>query len=107
MDSPQTASQHATLNQDARPTLVFVYGKTSGPSRRAEAFLAQVLQRRRNHDTFDLVRVCAETHPEMVERLGVAVVPTILVFDRGTVQARVEAPKGRAPIESALAPWLS
>jgi hypothetical protein len=37
---------------DDRPRLVFVYSDSSGLSRRADGFLAQVLQRRRNHETF-------------------------------------------------------
>ena len=88
-----------------RPRLVFFYGRTSGPSRRVEAFLSQVLQRRHNH-TFRLVRVCAETHPELVERFAVSQVPTIVVVDGRRIRARVAAPKGRAEIEEALAPWL-
>ncbi len=44
---------------DARPRLLFFFSSTSGPSRRAEGFLAQVLQRRANHSSFELVRVDA------------------------------------------------
>jgi PAS domain-containing protein len=91
---------------DTRPRLIFFYGETSGGSRRAEGFLAQVLQRRRNHDSFNIVRVSVERHPELVDRFAVAQIPTLVVVADGRVQARVEAPKGRQPIEQALAPWL-
>ena len=43
-----------------KPQLVFFYSKASGRCRRVEAFLAQVLQARRNHDTFVLHRVEAK-----------------------------------------------
>jgi thioredoxin-like negative regulator of GroEL len=89
-----------------RPKLVFVYGRTSGQSRRVEGFLAQVLQRRHNHETFQLVRVCAESHPELVERLQVKVLPTILVIQGRRVRSRVESPRGRAEIEAGLVRWL-
>ena len=89
-----------------RPRLVFFYGRTSGPSRRVEGFLSQVLQRRHNHDTFKLIRVCAETNPELIERFAVGTVPTIVVVVGRRVRARVEAPRGRAEIEQALGPWL-
>ena len=46
-----------TTTGTARPLLCFVYSPTSGPSRRAEGFLAQVLQRRKNHQTFVVQRV--------------------------------------------------
>ena len=89
-----------------RPRLVFFYGRTSGPSRRVEGYLSQVLQRRHNHNTFKLIRVCAETHADLIERFAIEVVPSILVVDGRRVRARLEAPKGRQEIEAALAPWL-
>jgi len=39
------------------PRLVFFHSPLSGNCRRVEGFLAQVLQRRRNHGTFNVVRV--------------------------------------------------
>ena len=89
-----------------KPRLLFFYGKTSGPCRRVEAFLSQVLQRRHNHETFRLVRVCAERHPDLVEHFRVDTLPTILVVAERRVQARVVAPRGRKELEESLAPWL-
>jgi thioredoxin-like negative regulator of GroEL len=91
---------------EERPRLVFFYGATSGPSRRIEAYLSQVLQRRRNHDTFRLSRVCAETNPELVERFAVQGIPAIVVVEGRHVRARLDGPRGRAEIEKVLAPWL-
>jgi thioredoxin-like negative regulator of GroEL len=90
-----------------KPRLVFFYGKTSGPCRRVDAFLSQVLQRRHNHDTFQLVRVCADNHPELVEYFGIDRLPAIFVISERRVKARVVAPKGRKELEQALAPWLT
>ena len=39
--------------------------------RRVEGFLAQVLQRRRNHETFKLYRVAQEERPDLVERFEI------------------------------------
>jgi len=89
-----------------KPSLLFFYGKTSGPCRRVEAFLSQVLQRRHNHETFRLVRICAELHPELIEHFRVETLPTIVVVDGGGVQARLISPRGRKELEEALAPWL-
>jgi thioredoxin-like negative regulator of GroEL len=91
---------------ESRPKLVFVYSETCGHSRRVEAFLAQVLQRRHNHDTFHLVRVSAEKQPKLVEQLGVAEVPTLLIIDKRKIEARVERPRGRVQIQTALGRWL-
>jgi hypothetical protein len=90
----------------ARPKLLFVYSKTSGRSRRAEGFLAQVLQRRGNHETFRLIRVCAETHPQLVEQLQVKESPALLVIERRRVRARIVGAVGPREIKSVLEPWL-
>jgi thioredoxin-like negative regulator of GroEL len=89
-----------------RPKLVFVLSMTSGRSRRVEGFLAQVLQRRGNHDTFQVVRVDADSRPDLVERLRVDTVPALLVVEEGRVRARLTAPNGCRDITDALAPWL-
>jgi hypothetical protein len=88
------------------PKLVFVYGETSGLSRRVESYLAQVLQSRGNHDTFDLVRVSFERQPKLVEQLGVSETPTLLVIDGGRIEARVEKPRNRLEIQAGLERWL-
>src|SRR5437016_2958652 len=43
-----------------RAKLVIFYSPTSGSCRRAEGYLAEVLQRRRNHDTLQILRVNAD-----------------------------------------------
>jgi thioredoxin-like negative regulator of GroEL len=89
-----------------RPGLVFFHSTLSGQSRRAEGFLAQVLQRRRNHGTFKLYRVAQEERPDLLERFAVAQLPTICVVEGKLVRARLEQPRGCREIESFLAPWL-
>ena len=90
----------------ARPRLVFFYSPVSGRCRRAEGFLAQVLQRRRNHDTFDLHRVSVDTRPDLADRFGVAVVPTILVVEGRRIRRRIVEPTGCRELEELLHPWL-
>jgi thioredoxin-like negative regulator of GroEL len=94
------------VNGAVKPTLVFFYSATSGASRRAEGFLAQVLQRRRNHDTFSVQRVAYEERPDLAARLRVESAPAILVIEARRVRARLEQPRGCAELAAALAPWL-
>ena len=54
-----------------QPRLVFFYSSLSGHCRRVEGFLAQVLQRRRNHATFDVVLVAEEERPDLLERFKI------------------------------------
>jgi thioredoxin-like negative regulator of GroEL len=86
---------------------VFFHSAHSGRCRRVEGFLAQVLQRRRNHETFRLYRVEEHDRPDLVERFGVGNVPTLVVVEGAQVSARLEQPRGCQDIERFLAPWLN
>lgn len=103
---PAVALTNDAAGAEERPRLVFFYGRTSGPSRRVEAFLSQVLQRRRNHDTFKLVRVCAEARPDLIERFQIRTIPAIVVIDGHRVRAHLEDPRHCNVVEATLAPWL-
>lgn len=52
----------------ARPRLVFFCSRRDGHCRRVEGFIAQVLQRRRNHETFVLHAVDVEERADLAER---------------------------------------
>jgi thioredoxin-like negative regulator of GroEL len=99
------ATASAVEHRD-KPALVFFHSRSSGRCRRVEGYLAQVLQRRRNHETFKLYRVDAEERSDLKRRFGVDSLPTILVVENKLVTARIVAPKGCREIEAALAPWL-
>ena len=92
--------------KDARPRLVFFHSSQSGQCRRVEGFLAQVLQRRRNHETFKLLRVDERERPDLFERFRVDHVPTILLVESKAVHGRLEEPRSCVEIERFLAPWL-
>ena len=100
---PPTSEQAAV---GARPQLLFFYSATSGRSRRVEGFMAQVLQRRRNHDTFELLRIAAEEHPDLLQRFKIVETPALVVVSERRVQARLVNPSGAAPIATLLEPWL-
>ena len=89
-----------------RPKLVFAFSGRSGQSRRVDAWLAQTLQRRRNHHTFELIRLDVDQRPDVAERLRVNHVPTLLVVTGRRVRVRLSEPKNRAEISEVLSPWL-
>jgi thioredoxin-like negative regulator of GroEL len=92
---------------EEKPRLVFFHSAASGHCRRVEGFLAQVLQRRRNHRTFKVLRVAEEDRPDLLERFAVGSVPTLVVVEGKTVRGRLERPRGCRDIEGFLAPWLN
>lgn len=89
-----------------QPRLLFFTSSVSGHCRRVEGFLAQVLQRRRNHGTFRLTVVDDHTHPDLVRRFNVSELPTLVVVDENAERARLERPRGCREIEALLGPWL-
>lgn len=91
----------------AKPRLVFFYVHASGRCRRVEGFLAQVLQQRQNHETFQLYRVDSEQHPELAQRFAVERVPSLFVVEGKHVSARLEEPRGCRDIQKFLEPWLA
>ena len=101
------ATAAASVRVRTQPGLVFFHSSVSGACRRAEGFLAQVLQRRRNHETFKLYRVAQEERPDLVERFGITTMPTLVVVEGKAVRAKLERPRGCREIESFLAPWLN
>jgi len=100
---PHPAARTAT---EERPQLVLFYSPSSGRCRRVEGYLAQVLQRRQNHDTFKLVRVSIDRRPDLAEHFRIDTVPTICVVQDRKLRRRIVAPHGCREIESELSPWL-
>lgn len=101
--SEQEAPQRAGAS---RPRLVFFYSPTSGHCRRVEGFLAQALQRRQNHDTFELVRVNADRRPDLATRFQVSELPTLVVIEGRRTVRRIVAPRGSRDLQRELANWL-
>jgi thioredoxin-like negative regulator of GroEL len=91
----------------AKPRLVFFYSSESGRCRRVDGFLAQVLQQRRNHETFQVYRVDRSERPDLAERFRLETVPTLYVVEGKQVRARLEAPRGCRDIQRFLSPWLT
>jgi thioredoxin-like negative regulator of GroEL len=94
------------LRPDRRPRLVFFHSPRSGRCRRVEGFIAQVLQRRGNHDTFALVKVSVDDRPDLAQKFQVGEVPTICVVDDRRLRLRIVSPRGCRQLERELEPWL-
>ncbi len=100
---PQT---EPVTRPEERPRLVFFYSPLSGRCRRVEGFIAQVLQRRHNHDTFDLVRVSVDRRPDLAEKFRIEQVPTVCIVENRKLRRRIVAPRGCRELERELEPWL-
>ncbi len=90
-----------------RPRLVFFTSLVSGPCRRIEGYLAQVLQRGRNHETFRFTSVAREQRPDLVEKFKIVTMPTLVVIEDRKVKGRLEGRFGCPGVEMFLGPWLT
>ncbi len=101
-----TRTNGASGSATARPQLLLFHSQVSGRCRRVDGFLAQVLQRRANHATFELERIEAEEKPDVHESFGIDALPTLVVVEEGRIRGRIVDPGGCKAIERFLAPWL-
>jgi thioredoxin-like negative regulator of GroEL len=65
-----------------------------------------VLQRRRNHQTFQIQRIDVAARPELAERFKIDAIPTLMVVDGRRVAGRLTAPSSAKQLQALLAPWL-
>jgi thioredoxin-like negative regulator of GroEL len=102
----QAAERDAPAARVGDLRLVFFHSETSGRCRRVEGFVAQVLQRRHNHETFAVVPVSQEQRPELFERFRIDKVPSLVVIEGNAVCRKLELPRSCRQIETFLSPWL-
>jgi thioredoxin-like negative regulator of GroEL len=96
----------APAGAQPKPSLLFFFDPRSGRSRRVDGFLAQVLQHRRNHDTFRLYRIDVTQRTDLATKFKVGVVPTLVVVEDKRVRARFEQPRGSRELTRFLQAWL-
>ena len=100
-----TDTQEA-IRQEQKPILIVFSSNLDGHCRRVEGFLAQVLQRRRNHETFSVRYVANEERPDLLARFRVEETPTLVVLVDKRVRGRLARPRGCEEIQTFLSPWL-
>ena len=86
--------------------LLYFSSARSGPARRVEAFVDQVMQERQNHQAFRRFTIDVESQPDLAERFHVNVVPTILVIDESKVVRRTKGRVSVPELRRQLSPWL-
>jgi hypothetical protein len=105
-DAASTAHPDAA-SATAKPRLLFFLSAADGRSRRIEGYLAQVLQRRRNHDTFVVHKIDVDDRPDLVQRFRIPDgEPALLVVSQRLLRARLDGPRGVKDIAELLGPWL-
>ncbi|MEO9176219.1 MAG: thioredoxin family protein [Gaiellales bacterium] len=89
-----------------RAQLIYFTSPRSGPARRVESLLDQVLQEHRNHEAFERTVIDVDADSTEATRFDVAAVPTILVVENGREMCRIDGRPSVAALREALSPWL-
>jgi thioredoxin-like negative regulator of GroEL len=87
------------------PHLLFFTTTHSGPGRRMESLLAKLSRKERGR--LRVTRVDSERMGKVAERLGVTVIPTLLLVMDGVPIARLEGRSSEPQIERMLAEHLA
>jgi thioredoxin-like negative regulator of GroEL len=93
------------VSTDAKPLLLFFWSERSGPARRMESLLAHLARKERTR--LRVMRIDIDTQPDLVERLGVSEVPTLVLVKGKRVVDRLEGRASAPKIEVMLARHLA
>jgi thioredoxin 2 len=86
------------------PLLAFFTDERSGPARRMESLLAHLARKERGRLRVQYIDV--DRHPDLVRRLHVGAVPTLLLIKDKRVVERLEGRVSAPKIEQMLDPYL-
>src|SRR3954454_5051326 len=101
-----TQTSEPTTRTTQKPILIVFSSQIDGHSRRVEGYLAQVLQRRRNHETFSVRYVANEERPDLLERFRIEETPTLVVLQDRRSRGRLASPRSSEESQTKLAPGL-
>ncbi len=86
------------------PLLAFFTDERSGPARRMESLLAHLARKERGR--LRVQHIDVDRHPDLVRRLHVGAVPTLLLIKDKRVVGRLEGRASAPKIEQMLDPHL-
>jgi thioredoxin-like negative regulator of GroEL len=89
---------------DDRPLLVFFWSERSGPARRMESLLAHL--ERKERDRLRIRRIDVDARPDLAERFGVQIVPTLVLVKDKLIVSRLDGRTSAPKIETMLEPHL-
>ena len=93
------------MSTEAKPLLLFFWSERSGPARRMESLLAHLARKERVR--LRVMRIDVDAQPDLVERLSVSEIPTLVLVKGKLVVDRLEGRASAPRIEAMLARHLT
>ncbi|MBA2642297.1 MAG: thioredoxin family protein [Actinobacteria bacterium] len=104
MKAAQESVRAQVAKRSGKPALIFVGRKRSGPSRRMESLVAWVKVTQKK--SLRVVDVDADTNPALVQKLGISMVPALVLVKNRRVLGRLEGRATGRQIDDLIRPHL-
>ena len=87
------------------PTLVDFWAEWCAPCRAIAPILGELATE--FGDRLNIVKLNADEHPDVVNRLGILSIPTLILFKKGEEQARIVGARPKEHLVKEIQPHLS
>ena len=100
-----TAESFETSIAGDTPVLVDFWAEWCAPCRAIAPILEEIAAEKTGK--LDVVKLNADDHPEVVQRLGILSIPTLILFAKGEERARVVGARAKDALLKEIEPHLS
>jgi len=91
--------------QSDKPVLVDFWAEWCAPCRAIAPILKDIAAEK--GDTLRVVKLNADEHPDVLRRLGILSIPTLILFAKGERKARLVGARGKEQLLREIDPHLS
>ena len=100
-----TAETFESSIAGATPVLVDFWAEWCAPCRAIAPILEEIATEKSGK--LDVVKLNADEHPDVVQRLGILSIPTLILFAKGEERARVVGARAKEALLKEIEPHLS